>query len=91
MISARARAERRSRSWSWPARRGATCSLLPEENEAIVEAALARHRGVEVEDANETFRGARSALCAGPCLRVWPDTVGAGGFFAARLRKRTPR
>jgi 16S rRNA (cytosine967-C5)-methyltransferase len=48
-----------------------TCSVLREENEAVVETFLAAHPG---------FRLAAS-------LRVWPQRVPGGGFFGARLVK----
>lgn len=50
----------------------ATCSLLREEDEAVVEAFLAKHPGFTLEDT----------------LRVWPHRTPGGGFFAARLSKR---
>ncbi|MFZ5471921.1 MAG: RsmB/NOP family class I SAM-dependent RNA methyltransferase [Myxococcota bacterium] len=63
----------------------ATCSLLEEEDEAVVEAALARHRFLELEDA---CRFLPEEACQGPYLRLQPHRVPGGGFFAARLRKR---
>lgn len=63
----------------------ATCSLLREENEAIVEAFLAAHPEFAVEDA-AGFVDPR--FCAGPWLRVYPHRHPGGGFFGARLVKR---
>jgi len=50
-----------------------TCSLLRDENDAVVEQFLARHPECALE---------------GPVLRVWPHQVEGGGFFGARLEKR---
>lgn len=57
----------------------ATCSLEPEENEAVVDALLAVRGDLEPEpDA------------AGRWRRLWlPHESGGDGFFAARLRRRT--
>ncbi len=50
-----------------------TCSVLREENEAVVEAFLSKHPAWQVD---------------GPMLRVWPHKIDGGGFFGARLTKR---
>lgn len=63
----------------------ATCSLLGEENEAQVEAALTRHPTLELEPASAQIA---PAACAGPYLRLLPHRAPGGGFFAARFRKR---
>jgi 16S rRNA (cytosine967-C5)-methyltransferase len=62
----------------------ATCSLLKEENEAVVEDFLSRHPGFRVEPAGGWVD---ARFCAGPYLRVWPHRSEGGGFFAARLRR----
>ena len=64
-----------------------TCSLLPEEGERLVEAALARHPGLRVErvvpeGTNEDWHGPLGLRTA-PDL--WPERGGMDGFFAARL------
>ncbi|MHB8873755.1 MAG: RsmB/NOP family class I SAM-dependent RNA methyltransferase [Myxococcaceae bacterium] len=51
----------------------ATCSLLEEEDEEVVETFLARHPEFQLE---------------GGTLRVWPHRGPGGGFFGARLVKR---
>lgn len=68
-----------------------TCSLLPAEGEAQLTAALARHGGVQAEDAAP--EGADPAWRArdhggGWRLRPdhWADRGGLDGFFMARLR-----
>ncbi len=55
----------------------ATCSLLPEEGEAIVDGFLATHRGFAIETRE----------------RRWPQRQAGGAFFIARLRaqERTGR
>jgi len=66
----------------------ATCSLLPDENEAIVEAFLDSHGSFRPGDASAEMRRAEIAIDTGPMLRVAPDTHGCDGFFAAVLEKR---
>lgn len=70
----------------------ATCSVLPEENEAIAEAFSAANPDFEPQDARtllETLKveGAEG-LCAGGeggvrYLRLWPHRHATDGFFAA--------
>ena len=70
----------------------ATCSILPQENEAIAEAFGAAHPDFELADAGELLEqlkveGAR-ALCSGGAsgsayLRLWPHLHQTDGFFAA--------
>ena len=50
-----------------------TCSVLREEDEAVVEAFLTKHPEFSLD---------------GPMLRVWPHQIDGGGFFGARLLKR---
>jgi 16S rRNA (cytosine967-C5)-methyltransferase len=68
----------------------ATCSLLPAENEAIVEAFVAHAAGefavVPVAEALKIERAAE--LSAGDTLRLWPHRHGTDGFFAAVLQRR---
>ncbi len=63
----------------------ATCSLLREEDEEVVEAVLTRHPGVELDDARGFLP---PEACAGPFFRAWPHRLAGGGFFGARLVKR---
>jgi 16S rRNA (cytosine967-C5)-methyltransferase len=66
-----------------------TCTLSPEENEAVVRAFLAGGSGFRVA-AREAHPGAvRPLLDADGFLRCWPHRHGTDGFFAARL-ERTP-
>lgn len=69
----------------------ATCSVLREEDEDVVAGFLETHTEWEVEP----LAGVLPPACAkvldeeGRFLRVWPDAASAGGFFAARLRRRS--
>lgn len=70
----------------------ATCSVLPEENEAIAEAFAAANPDFEPQDAAELLAGLKvegaDTLCAGGdsgarYLRLWPHRHATDGFFAA--------
>ena len=70
----------------------ATCSVLPEENEAIAEAFTAAHPDFAPQDAGallEQLKVAQAAeLCSGGenglrYLRLWPHLHQTDGFFAA--------
>lgn len=75
----------------------ATCSILPQENEAIAEAFSASHPDFELLDAGELLEqlkveGAK-ALCSGGesgsgYLRLWPHVHQTDGFFAAIWSKK---
>jgi len=68
----------------------ATCSVLPEENDAIVDGFLAATpEFVQVDAAAELAR-ASIPLDTGPRLRVLPHRHHTDGFFAAIL-ERAPR
>ena len=64
----------------------ATCSLLAEENDAIVEAFLAEG-GFALEPANAVLAQQRIDLDTGPMLRLSPVAHGTDGFFAAVLTR----
>ena len=76
----------------------ATCSILPQENEAIAEAFAAAHPDFEMLDAGDLLEqlkveGARS-LCSGGAsgsgyLRMWPHLHHTDGFFAAIWSKKS--
>lgn len=68
----------------------AVCSLLPDEGEAQIKAALARHPGLTVEPV--TLPGVEPAWITpegGIRLRpdYWPERGGMDGFYMARLQK----
>lgn len=67
-----------------------TCSLLPEEGEAQLDAALTRHPGLTVERADlpgveDAWWTAQGGLRLRP--DYWADRGGMDGFFMALLRK----
>ncbi len=75
----------------------ATCSVLPEENEAIAQAFGAEHSDFVLLDAGELLEGLKveraAALAAGGesgqrYLRLWPHRHGTDGFFAAVWNRR---
>jgi 16S rRNA (cytosine967-C5)-methyltransferase len=65
----------------------ATCSLLPEENRAIVDAFLKSHPGFALRPANEILAQQLIALDTGDCLQLLPHLHGTDGFFAAVLER----
>ena len=65
----------------------ATCSILPEENEAIVAAFLAAHEDFRQVSAQEILAKQGIALDCGETLRLAPHTHGTDGFFAAVLER----
>jgi 16S rRNA (cytosine967-C5)-methyltransferase len=69
----------------------ATCTLLRAENQAIIDALLARHRDLEPVMAKEVWGKERAAALTDPTgthLMLRPDRHGTDGFFAAVLRRR---
>uniref|UniRef100_UPI0035B339C8 RsmB/NOP family class I SAM-dependent RNA methyltransferase n=1 Tax=Paenirhodobacter enshiensis TaxID=1105367 RepID=UPI0035B339C8 len=66
-----------------------TCSLLPDEGEAQIAAALVRHPGlsvepVEIAGTDPEWHTGNGALRLRP--DYWPEMGGMDGFFIARLR-----
>jgi 16S rRNA (cytosine967-C5)-methyltransferase len=75
----------------------ATCSLLPQENEAIAEAFSAANPNFAVLEVGEVLTGLKVAqaqsLCNGGVngtlyLRLWPHLHATDGFFAAVWQKK---
>ena len=74
----------------------ATCSLLPEENEAVAQAFGQAHSGFEPLDAQALLRGAHVEAAdrltvdvdGQVFLRLWPHRHGTDGFFAAVWEKK---
>jgi 16S rRNA (cytosine967-C5)-methyltransferase len=72
----------------------ATCSLLPEENEAQVFGFLDRRKDFTLVPLAEAWSGvvpgASPVPCEGPFLSLTPARHGTDGFFAAVLRRSSP-
>ncbi|HEX4523424.1 MAG TPA: RsmB/NOP family class I SAM-dependent RNA methyltransferase [Casimicrobiaceae bacterium] len=65
----------------------ATCSVLPDENEAIVEAFVGAHPEFALGDAAAELRRAGVALDTGRTLKLSTPRHGCDGFFAAVLER----
>jgi 16S rRNA (cytosine967-C5)-methyltransferase len=65
----------------------ATCSVLADENERIVEAFLAQHDDFAMGDAAAELARAGIALDTGPALKLLPQVHHCDGFFAAVLER----
>jgi 16S rRNA (cytosine967-C5)-methyltransferase len=61
----------------------ATCSLLREENEEIVDAFAAKHPDFAPISCTKLLEQHGIALDAGERMRLWPHRHGTDGFFAA--------
>jgi len=66
----------------------ATCSILPEENEAIADAFGAAHAQFAPLSCSELLAAQRIDLDCGEHLRLWPHRHGCDGFFAAAYERR---
>jgi 16S rRNA (cytosine967-C5)-methyltransferase len=66
----------------------ATCSVLPEENDAIVDAFLGAHPDFAEGNVAALLAHAGVALDTGARLRLRPDLHGCDGFFAAVLDRK---
>ncbi|MGM9428044.1 RsmB/NOP family class I SAM-dependent RNA methyltransferase [Hydrogenophaga sp. MI9] len=72
----------------------ATCSLLPQENEAVAQAFGLAHPGFEPLPAVDLLSAGQvpdaAALCSadGRFMRLWPHRHGTDGFFAAAWQKK---
>jgi 16S rRNA (cytosine967-C5)-methyltransferase len=75
----------------------ATCSILPQENEAIAQAFSDANPDFSVLDAGEILTGLKvegaAQLCSGgenrqKYLRLWPHKHQTDGFFAAVWQKK---
>ncbi|WP_341675260.1 RsmB/NOP family class I SAM-dependent RNA methyltransferase [Niveibacterium sp. SC-1] len=66
----------------------ATCSVLPEENDAIVEAFLAAHPDFTTLSAQEVLAGQGIAIDCGERLHLDPARHGTDGFFAAVMERK---
>jgi 16S rRNA (cytosine967-C5)-methyltransferase len=65
----------------------ATCSLLREENEAIVEAFLAKHPEFKMLNAAEILVQQKVELDTGDKIKLLPHLHGTDGFFASAFER----
>ena len=66
----------------------ATCSLLPEENEEIVDAFLGETPDFVELSAPDVLKQQGITIATGTRMRLWPHVHGTDGFFAAVLERR---
>jgi len=66
----------------------ATCSLLPQENRAVVDAFLVAHPDFALCPANEILAQQLIHLDTGECLQLSPLKHGTDGFFAAVMERQ---
>ncbi len=64
-----------------------TCSLEPEETQAVVEAFLAAHAEFSLEGPGPPLAQAGDLVDGEGYLRAWPHRHGTDGFFVGRLRR----
>lgn len=69
----------------------ATCSLLQEENEAMVEKFLAEHPAFSLVRAADVLAQQKLDLDTGEYLKLLPNQHQTDGFFAAVLEKSTAK
>jgi len=65
----------------------ATCSILPEENQHIVQSFIEKHPDFVLLPAGEVLRQQKIALECGDYLELRPHLHGTDGFFAAVLER----
>ena len=63
----------------------ATCSLLPEENQEVVDKFLSDHRQFSLQSCADIFSKQKMPLDTGKFLQLSPHQHGTDGFFAATL------
>jgi 16S rRNA (cytosine967-C5)-methyltransferase len=66
----------------------ATCSILPDENEAVADAFAARHPEFKSLSCADLLAVQRIPLDTGERLRLWPHRHGTDGFFAAAFERQ---
>jgi len=76
-----------------------TCSLEPEEDEAVVDFLLNKYENAELEKINlnikhgpaiKEFNGQKYSKEVEKCLRIWPQQNNTCGFFVAKISKTKP-
>jgi 16S rRNA (cytosine967-C5)-methyltransferase len=65
----------------------ATCSILPEENQNIVQAFLATHPDFVLIPAGEVLKQQKIAMEMGDYMELRPNLHATDGFFAAVLER----
>ena len=65
----------------------ATCSVLEEENEAVVDAFRSSAPHFQPLSCSELLAAQRIRVDTGERLRLWPHVHGTDGFFAAAFRR----
>jgi 16S rRNA (cytosine967-C5)-methyltransferase len=66
-----------------------TCTLLPEENEAVVESFLEHSNDFVRASEDDVPEHLRSLIGSDGFLRCFPHHHDTDGFFAARLERRS--
>jgi 16S rRNA (cytosine967-C5)-methyltransferase len=66
----------------------ATCSILPEENEAVADGFAAAHAEFGAVSCKELLAAQRISIDCESRLRLWPHRHGCDGFFAAAFERR---
>ena len=73
-----------------------TCTLEPEEDEAVVSDILERHEDMKLEKISldikagkpvEEFEGKKYSPEVKKCLRIWPQDNDTEGFFVSKFKK----
>ncbi len=65
----------------------ATCSILPEENQATVSNFLIKKKGFTLNNCGQVFAQHAIPLDTGDYLQLAPHTHATDGFFAAIIEK----
>ncbi len=65
-----------------------TCTVLPEENEEVVEAFLKQHDDFVADDIAAYLPDGLAVYAKGCMLQLYPNRDGIDGFFIARLKRR---
>jgi 16S rRNA (cytosine967-C5)-methyltransferase len=68
----------------------ATCSILPEENQGVVEQFLSAHGDFHLVECGPLLDKAEIPLKAGTYLELLPHIHGTDGFFAAVMERNAP-
>jgi 16S rRNA (cytosine967-C5)-methyltransferase len=66
----------------------ATCSILPEENEAIADGFATAYAEFTPVSCKELLAAQRISIDCESRLRLWPHRHGCDGFFAAAFERR---